>query len=331
MARPFFCSQTMKSKNMLLKPFVPALLLVLFCLAVPATGEDRSVIAPLATRSLLLDLEQVDNVLIAVGERGHVLVSEDNGDNWLQIQVPTRSTLTGVFFLDRQNGWAVGHDQVILRTQNGGKTWKLVYENVKAESPLFDIYFLDAQHGFAIGAYGQFLESFDGGENWEGRWISEDDFHLNQIVATEKQLFIAAESGAVYRSDDGGENWLPLVPDYEGSFFGILPLEDNSLLLFGLRGHLFRSDDAGETWSQIETATEASLTNGLRLNDGGLIITGLAGAILTSQDNGNNFSLIQEPKRKGFSRLQQTERGDIVAVGDFGTTKLSLSGIGIKE
>ncbi|MCW8858737.1 MAG: YCF48-related protein [Deltaproteobacteria bacterium] len=318
-------------KNMILKPIICTLLLILFSLVTPALSADRSVIAPLATRSLLLDLEQVDNALIAVGERGHLLISEDNGNNWSQVQVPTRSTLTGVFFLDRQQGWVVGHDQVILRTQDGGKTWALVYENIEAESPLFDIYFLDAQHGYAIGAYGQFLESFDGGENWEGRWISEDDFHLNQIVPAGEQLFIAAEAGTVYRSDDQGENWITLAPDYEGSFFGILPLGNNSLLLFGLRGHLFRSDDGGETWSQIETATEASLTNGLLLNDGTLIVTGLAGAILISQDHGNSFSLTQEPKRKGFSRLQQTTAGDIFAVGDFGVTLLSLSSIGIKE
>lgn len=306
--------------NALLSVFTATLLLH----GAIALGAETSVIAPLASRSLMLDLEQIDDNLIAVGERGHVLISENSGQNWTQIQVPTRATLTGVFFLDRQHGWIVGHDQVILRTENGGKNWEKVYEDIDAESPLFDIYFLDAQHGYAIGAYGQFLESFDGGQNWEGRWISEDDFHLNQIIPLGNLLFIAAEAGFVYRSEDQGETWSALTPGYEGSFFGILPLENKSLLLFGLRGNLFRTDDAGETWRSIQTATEASLTNGLRLNNGTLIITGLAGAILSSQDNGNSFRLSQDPQRKGFSRLQQTPDGRIVAVGDFGLSEISL-------
>lgn len=288
-------------------------------------AAEQAVIAPLAERSLLLDLEQVGDKLIAVGERGHILVSEDSGQSWSQTQAPTRTTLTGIFFLDLQQGWIVGHDQVILKTEDGGKSWDLVYQDIEADSPLFDIYFLDADHGYAIGAYGQFLESFDGGRSWEGRWISEDDFHLNQIIAMENQLFIAAEAGTSYRSDDQGKTWSILSPGYEGSFFGVMPLEANSLLLFGLRGHLFRSDDSGESWKQIETATESSLSNGLKLKDGTLIIAGLAGAILTSKDNGLSFTLIQDPQRKGFSRMQQNPDGTIIASGDFGVQRITLS------
>jgi photosystem II stability/assembly factor-like uncharacterized protein len=304
----------------------------IFCLALAGflstakatAAAEQSVIAPLATKSLLLDLERIDNALVAVGERGHVLISEDSGKNWTQIRVPTRATLTGVFFHDRQHGWIVGHDQVILKTVDGGQSWRQVYIDIEADSPLFDIYFLDAEHGYAIGAYGQFLESFDGGDSWEGRWISEDDFHLNQIVRSGNRLFIAAEAGFVYRSDDMGENWTVLSPAYEGSFFGILPLDNRHLLLFGLRGNLFRSDDGGEHWSHVTTASEASLTNGLQLNDGRIVLSGLEGAILVSRNRGQSFELIQDPQRKGFSRMRQTPTGDIVAVGDFGVTGITL-------
>ena len=310
-----------------LKTFTAAIILVfLFCIA-PAIGSETAVIAPLATHSLLLDAQRVENALIAVGERGHILISEDNGNNWSQIQVPTRATLTGVCFIDRQNGWVVGHDQVILRTRDGGENWELVYENAEAESPLLDILFLDGKHGYAIGAYGQFLESFDSGSSWEGRWISEDDFHLNQIIAVGGHLFIAAEAGFAYRSDDEGQTWTLLEPGYQGSFFGVFSVESERLLLFGLRGHLFRSDDVGETWIETETGTEASLTSGLRLNDGTLVITGLAGALLISKDNGNSFMLQQDPERKGFSKLLQAADGSIIAVGNFGVTKLSEQNI----
>ncbi|MDX2480716.1 MAG: YCF48-related protein [Desulfuromusa sp.] len=303
-----------------------SLFIFLGCIA-PALGGETAVIAPLATHSLLLDAQRVENALIAVGERGHILISEDNGNSWSQEQVPTRATLTGVYFINRLTGWVVGHDQVILRTTDGGKSWELVYENAEAESPLLDIFFLDNQHGYAIGAYGQFLESFDGGSSWEGRWISEDDFHLNQIIAVEDQLFIAAEAGYSYRSDDEGQNWTLLEPGYHGSFFGVFPTDENRLLLFGLRGHLFLSDDSGESWIQVDTGTEASLTSGMRLDDGTLVIAGLAGALLTSQDNGLSFVLHQDPDRKGFTKLLQAADGSIVAVGNFGVTKLSAESI----
>ena len=294
-----------------------------FCFAAPATGSETSLILPLAKRSLLLDAQLVENAVFAVGERGHLLLSEDNGTSWTQIRVPTRATLTGVYFVDRAHGWVVGHDQVILRTQDGGKSWALVYEDADAESPLLDVYFQDNQHGFAIGAYGQFLETADGGNSWEARYISEDDYHLNQIRAVGEKLYIAAEAGLAYRSDDAGKNWIPLAPDYMGSFFDLLPLSEDHLLLFGLRGNLFRSDDAGETWRSIETATEASLTSGLRLADGTLVIAGMAGALLVSHDEGQSFELHQDPERRGFSALVETAGGEILAVGDFGVTQLN--------
>ena len=311
--------------------FLIAFVLILCALAFDAWSAETSVIAPLASRSLLLDIQAVGtDTLVAVGERGHVLFSEDRGSSWNQVVVPTRATLTGVFFTDRQHGWAVGHDQVILQTRDGGSNWKLVYENPEAESPLLDVFFQDNLHGFAVGAYGQFLETFDGGDSWEARWISDDDFHLNQILAVGEHLFIAAEAGLAYRSDDGGDTWLSLTPDYEGSFFGILPLDEQSLLLFGLRGNLFRSDDAGESWAPIVTATEASLTAGLRLTDETLIIGGMAGAILVSSDNGKSFELRQDPERRGFSGLAKTTDGRIIAVGDFGVTGLQLQGNGTR-
>ncbi len=304
-------------------PIFPILLVALLFFSVPAFGTEKALIAPLATSSLLLDAQRVENTLIAVGERGHVLLSEDDGKSWNQVQVPTRATLTGVYFIDRQNGWIVGHDQVILKTTDGGSSWKLVYENIEAESPLLDIYFLDADHGYAIGAYGQFLESFDGGTSWAGRWIGEDDFHLNQIITVGNQLFIAAEAGFAYRSIDSGATWTLLDPDYRGSFFGIYPLAENSLLLFGLRGHLFRSDNSGDDWVKVETGTEGSLTSGLRLHDGTLVVSGLAGTLLISKDNGRSFVLHQDLDRKGFSQVLQAPDGTIVAVGNFGIATLS--------
>ena len=90
-------------------------------------APEQSIQAPLASRSLILDAVAVDGALIAVGHRGHILISSDDGETWQQAEVPTRATLTGVDFHDRNLGWVVGHDSVILRTQDGGATLELVH------------------------------------------------------------------------------------------------------------------------------------------------------------------------------------------------------------
>lgn len=287
-----------------------------------ADASPAAVKARLAERSLLLDGSAVEGLTVLVGERGHILRSVDGGRTWQQADVPTRATLTGVFFHDKNLGWAVGHDQVILRTTDGGRDWQLVHAPADAESPLLDVWFADSRHGYAIGAYGAFLETGDGGESWTERRIQEEDFHLNQIVhAGGERLYIAAEAGTVLRSDDGGRSWDLLAPPYEGSFFGALPLSEKSLLLFGLRGHLFRSNDAGESWLSIDTGTEASLTDGLRLADGTIVIAGLAGTLLVSRDEGRTFSSHQQRDRSGFAALVPAVDGMLVGVGEFGVKR----------
>jgi photosystem II stability/assembly factor-like uncharacterized protein len=302
------------------------LLLSPFTLAQDEPPTEWAVQARLAPRSLLLDATIAGDSLVAVGERGHILLSADGGSTWTQSEVPTRATLTGVFFHDRNLGWAVGHDAVILRTTDGGVTWKRVHWAPEEETPLLDVWFADAETGYAIGAYGSYYVTTDGGEAWDFEPISDDDFHLNQIaVADEDRLYIAAEAGHIYRSDDLGESWTELESPYVGSFFGVLPLEEETVLLFGLRGHLFRSEDAGETWEEIETGTIGMLNAGVRLADGTIVIVGLSGVVLVSSDGGRTFELHQQADRSGIQMVVEAGGGNLLLVGEFGVRIRSLS------
>ncbi|HEY5719786.1 MAG TPA: hypothetical protein VIW02_05345, partial [Gammaproteobacteria bacterium] len=57
---------------------------------------------PLASRSLLLDADRAGERIVAVGERGHLLVSGDEGQSWSQRRVPTVAMLTAVHFHDER-------------------------------------------------------------------------------------------------------------------------------------------------------------------------------------------------------------------------------------
>ena len=281
---------------------------------------EFAVQASLASRSLLLDVVAVEGLAVAVGARGHVLLSDDQGSNWRQAEVPTRAGLNAVHFHDENLGWAAGHDGVILRTRDGGTTWERVYWAPEDENPLMDVWFANADEGFAIGAYGAFFETSDGGATWSSRYISEDDFHLNQMARMEDgTLVIAAEAGFIYKSDDAGETWTEMPSPYEGSFFGVLPLGGDSLLIFGLRGHLFRSDDKGETWEELETGTVSMLTNSIALDGDTVIVTGLGGVVLVSEDGGRSFDLLQQENRGGISAVAAVTGDTLVFVGEFGT------------
>lgn len=306
-------------------------------------------IMPLASSSLLLDLAVAGDRLVAVGERGQVLLSDDQGQKWRQAKsVPTRVMLTAVFFTDSQYGWAVGHDETILNTVDGGETWTRSHFAPEAQQPLLDLWFANRVSGIAVGAYGAYFTTNDGGRTWasakfapppaavpkhDGEVAPDEgdlppDYHLNRIIGVGNRLYIAAEGGQLYRSDDRGANWRVLPSPYEGSLFGLVPIRGDGLLAFGLRGHLFRSADAGETWTKLESHTTSMLTDGLAINDLRVVIGGLAGVLLISGDAGETFRLTQQDDRKGVSALLPGPAGSVIVAGEGGVRTITLGANG---
>ena len=315
--------------------------------AFPADDSaESSILAPLAEQSLLLDIARAGDRIVAVGDRGHVLISVDDGASWKQVQVPTRAMLTAVSFFDKNFGFAVGHDGVILRTDDGGQNWQRVHYAPDEERPLFDLLIVGRKHIVAVGAYGYYLESNDGGQNWSPRDLrpiskdrdeaainkSEaedppDDFHLNAIVAAGPQRwYMAGEAGALYRSNDSGQTWLRLPSPYEGSFSGLLSLTTDTLVVYGLQGRVYRSEDGGSDWQRVDTGTRAILTNGQRLTDGRLVLVGLSGAILVGNNLATRFTLHQQKDRRGVASVLSTNDG-LLLVGEGGVRHVPLAAL----
>ncbi|MFK8329482.1 WD40/YVTN/BNR-like repeat-containing protein [Pseudomonas sp. BJa5] len=281
-----------------------------------------------AEHSLLLDVTHAGKRLVAVGDRGHILFSDDQGQTWTQAKVPTRQLLTAVYFVDDKQGWAVGHDAQILASSDGGVTWSKQFEDLKREAPLLDVWFKDAQQGFAVGAYGALLETTDGGKHWTDvgeRLDNEDQFHLNGIAAIKDAgLFIVGEQGSMFRSSDDGQTWEKLEGPYQGSLFGVIgTAQPRTLLAYGLRGNLYRSADFGDNWQQIELkaargALEFGLASATLLDDGSLVLVGNGGSVLRSSDDGQTFSVFNRSDRIALTGVSGQDKGGLVLVGQGG-------------
>jgi photosystem II stability/assembly factor-like uncharacterized protein len=288
--------------------------------AVSANNDDNepqaAYMASLASKVLLTDIVNVgDNSLVVVGERGHILVSQD-AVNWQQAQVPLQANLNSVYFFDKQLGWAVGHDASILVTHDGGLSWQIQQFAPETDKPLFDVYFADAQHGIAVGAYGLFYRTDDGGTNWRKEFhpelLSEDnqDYllelkesdpemyevelgaispHFNRLYADGNVLYMAGESGFAAKSSDNGQTWTRLEEFYNGSLFDITRTPQMTLLAVGLRGHAFQSNDQGQNWQQITLDETATLNSAFADAAGHVYLVGNAGSLLVSKDDGATF------------------------------------------
>lgn len=296
-----------------------------------------SIESPKAVTSLLLDIAHAGKRLVAVGDRGHILFSEDAGRNWVQARVPSRQLLTAVYFVDDKHGWAVGHDAQILASDDGGANWELQHEDLEREAPLLDIWFRDTSTGYAVGAYGALLETSDGGKTWNDvsdRLDNEDGYHLNGITAVKDAgLFVVGEAGSMFRSVDWGQTWEKVQGPYEGTLFGALGTASaNTLVAYGLRGNLFRSTDFGKSWQQIKLLSESGplefgLANGSLLKDGTLVIVGHGGSVLTSKDAGRAFTVVNRADRASLAGATDDAAGNLVLVGQGGVHLATPTGL----
>lgn len=298
--------------------------------------------APLADKSLLLDISQISQSqgLIAVGERGHILISED-GQSWQQQAVPVTATLTAVFARNNQI-WAVGHDAVILYSSDSGASWQIQNFAPELQKPLMDVLFFDDSHGIAVGAYGLFYRTENGGQSWHKEAhisllnemdveylesLKQEDMafyeseleailpHLNRVSVAGDKLLLAGEAGTLAISEDQGRNWRRMDVDYYGSFFDIQQTTDGRILAAGLRGNLFEYKE-GE-WQEIETGISSTLNSIIS-------VEGKAPLVLA---NKGYYLWLEEPLR-----VEQTDDEEALVSGLFFNDKLLVvSEAGIQE
>ncbi|MEI6127076.1 MAG: YCF48-related protein [Pseudomonadota bacterium] len=154
-----------------------------------------------------------------VGEYSIIYHTEDGGANWVPQQCaelqpvdtgndfpPPPPNLYGVCFTSPDLGWITGMDGTIIRTQDGGATWKRL--TAKADFTLYKVAVIK-DRGWAIGAKGSYLESLDGGTTWN---LREDalgtKFWLRDMVFSDaRHGWIVGAAGLILSTDTGGTTW----------------------------------------------------------------------------------------------------------------------------
>lgn len=302
--------------------------------AVPAARIPSEPIArpaqrvPQAAQAGLLASTRAGARIVAVGKRGVVMLSDDDGRSFRQArEVPVDVTLTAVSFADARRGWAAGHWGTVLATTDGGETWVRQHQDVRTDQPLFALHFFDAQQGVAVGLWSLVLVTADGGASWQRvslpapEGAKKADLNLLGLFADgQGRLFAAAERGMVLRSDDRGASWSYLSTGYKGSFWTGLALPDGVLLAAGLRGSLYRSADEGRNWQRVETSSKSSIT-AMAQHQGVVTAVGLDGLVLRSTDRGASFSGAVRTDRAALTSVTLAGDGHAVLFSRQGALK----------
>jgi photosystem II stability/assembly factor-like uncharacterized protein len=296
----------------------------------------------LSSASALMDVVNTGKRLVAVGERGHILVSDDSGNSWTQVAVPTSVTLTAVFFPTPEKGWAVGHDGIVLHSADGGLSWtkqldgsqinivlqtqieQMVHikkteldrassqnERDRLEIELENLQFFasDAQMAVNEGPTRPFMDL----------WFKND-----------QEGIVVGSFGMILSTSDGGETWQPILDRIDNfdayHYYAITPAGD-ALFIVGERGMLFRSWDEGQSWETLESPYEGSYFGVAGSHDGSLVVVfGLRGNAFASFDKGRSWVPIDAAKGSTLSGSTFLADGSLLIVANDGIMTRSTDG-----
>ncbi|MET3107982.1 photosystem II stability/assembly factor-like uncharacterized protein [Oxalobacteraceae bacterium GrIS 2.11] len=301
---------------------------------VPAPKQTAAVkLANPAPDGLILGAIRIGQRVVTVGDRGVILLSDDQGKTWHQAQeVPTRATLTAVFAVDEKNLWAVGHWGVILHSVDGGEHWLLNHSDLEHDQPMFTVWFADAQHGVVAGLFSLLMVTDDGGQTWSNIKLPvasdkvKSDLNLFRLFsgkndAQSSEVWIAAEQGMVYHSTDRGHSWDVVATGNKGTLWSGILLSDGALLVGGLEGKMLKSSDHGKTWKQISSDLKSSVTELLQLPDGTVFALALDGVSAESKDGGEHFTLRTALDSRSFTAAVVSDQGKLILFTDHGMVK----------
>ncbi|MBV7477533.1 YCF48-related protein [Pseudomonas sp. PDM31] len=312
----------------------------------------------LASSTQLVGLARAGQRLVAVGWRGHIVYSDNQGRTWQQAEVPVGADLTAVNFPTADSGWAVGHGGVILRSRDGGKTWvkqqdgfstsklmtsyyqkrldqapeaeqaqaaslleqvRLNYET-GPEQPWLDVWFENDQHGYVVGTFNLIMETRDGGEHWTP---------LLDRMDNPDGLHLSAINAVGHELYIASERGTVFRLDKDSQRFVALNSgyigsffgvtgDARAVVAYGLRGNAWRSLDKGVSWEKISTGTEATLTGGTILDHGRLALVSQGGSLLLGDAAAGALEPIKLLHSAPFANIEPAAADSVVIVGTQG-------------
>jgi photosystem II stability/assembly factor-like uncharacterized protein len=323
------------------------MLCLLASLAGYVHARETAPIMPLAHRALLLDIVAAGERVVVAGEHGIILYSDDDGGHWQQAVVPTSRMLTGIHFVDRQRGWAVGHDGLILASDDGGENWRIQRDGLVIQHQT-NLETREAAHRHLEELQQRLATADDAGKEQleealdDARFTLEDaDVTLEEPVFTSPLMdvwFQHANLGwavgafaTLVVTRDGGQHWVnsDSVLDNPDQFHLNTVTGDGRGRVFvaGEGGVMFRSLDGGQSWESLEPFYDGSWFGAVYdAQHDALLVFGLRGHLYRSTDFGSTWEPVASGNSNTLAGGSWSAEGGIVLAGGDGTVLLSSDG-----
>lgn len=250
--------------------------------------------------------------------------------DWSKQTSGVTQDLYGIFFIDANNGWAVGDAGTIIHTTNGGSSWEK--QTSGSLEDFSAVVFFDVNSGWVTGSNGIILHTTNGGTNWvsQANPLSGKSSTIKGLSFVDANIGWASTIFTILHTTDGGTNWTVQV-DSVGPCGDLSFSDANNGFVSGLDGMLWHTTNGGTTWIEKASgirnmlmAISNPVTNRCcTVGDAGHIFTTTDGINWVKQSSGTNNLLIEVDFADANNGWAVGVNNTILHTADGGTTWIS--------
>jgi photosystem II stability/assembly factor-like uncharacterized protein len=214
-----------------------------------------------------IDVLKIDGKLVAVRAGGRVggpaglLESFDEGRSFrARDMTAVTGMILDIHFVDANIGFIAGASEAeedkaharILKTTDGGKSWRAVFDSDRAGDNNWKLAFPSARVGYATiisyqapdnEARGYVVKTEDGGEHWRRLIVTHDKdwipYGINFV--DEERGWVGGSTGG-YGTRDGGKTWFPESMGLSTNKIRFVKRADGGITAFAIGQEVYKLD-----------------------------------------------------------------------------------------
>ena len=238
-----------------------------------------------------VDIEFWDsNHGIAAAALAQLFVTTDAGETWTPA-TGMNQDVQDVCYAGSNTLYAVGGDEKISKSIDGGFTWTEIYSGT-FQSYLLGVNFLNPSFGVVGGDDAKVMITTDGGSSWTTSYAGPYALYHGTYIRDMNTMFVAGTPEQVYKSTDGGSTW---NSDFNGAnniaLYRIKFTQNGTGFICGSQGMILRNTDY---------VLPVELTNFTAANSGGNVLLNWNSA---TETNNSGFNVERETGNSGWQKI----------------------------
>ncbi len=250
--------------------------------------------------------------------------------NWSLTKIPLlpmrHFKVRDIFFLNANEGWALGDYSTLIKTIDGGNTW--TDANLELSGGYFNnsIFFIDSKTGWVVGDSDYVYKTIDGGKTWSKVKVIPEPYinnayinYKNIVFQDSKKGWIVCSSGILLNTVDGGITWNKQDLGLRETLYNIVFIDDLKGFVVGSSGTYMNTIDGGKTWTKQSLITLYTFRDIIFTDSQNGWIIGDGGTVLRTSDTGKTWLGQNSKTENNLRSIAFTDSKNGVIVGDYGT------------